>query len=995
LPEALAVDSTWTNTLGGNWDDATSWKNGVPGPTTNAFLTNSLATSYAVTNDVLNNTFANLTIFDLNAGGTNTLLNNSNGFNPTGNVVLGARGIFDLNGFSALFGGSLTVSNTGAVIVRGATLTNTGNAILLGSLVITNNGTFQVGATGLGAVTNFGTITLGSGGTLAAGVITNANKITTVNGGGGSGVITGSVLNLLTPATVFGSGGINVAGGANDSSLSLLGAHPFLNDVNNGSILISTNGTLNVGGTTAATATGSFTNRAGITLFGGGATGFNTLNAGTIVNDTGVTISMNIAASSGGGGSGITNYLNADVINKGTIDAPGGSGAVLTRMIRSLVNSSGGTFKLGALASSFTIIQQGLTNDGTIVSGPTAQTLIVSNGFVNTANGAIGLFNPTIRAQYFVQNGFLYLTNNLGATAPHLFLLDGVTLLSFTNSGTISLYSQFLSNEGPTLTASNLLNVGTIVYDGNPGVANGIPLCMVIRYDGNLSNGVNGVINVRSNALAAFDQPIFNDGGTINIASNSVLAAGHTGKGGNAATPTTFSFSGGANDWTNNGTINMATGSFLAVKSLANLSSGIISGAGQIGPVLFRTITNTANTATQYVQNVTVANVLNSGRIAPSGTLNVGAITNLSGGSIIGNGVIQSINITNFWDGTSFVSSNIYPGSKIVNNAGATIMASGGTLVLSNGLAANSNAGTIGATNGGLLQLGDGTGAFPLTNNGTLLLAGGGFKSGDLWNTNRVLLTGDIDNLTVAGTFTMTNGSTMLISNATATVAGVLASRGAIQVVNSTVTFSNLVSLSGSYISDPSTNIFTTNLTVTASGFLQGGNGDLFQFERDFVVQSTNNLSFNLVNSTVLFTNDPAQHLFNLTGSTATDNGTNYSGIAAVTNNFAIGNLILSASDSLRLTGSVANALYVGALDFGGLANTNNLTLDVNLYYDSTLAANSYLNSDTYDLAGAGMLIPYPGSTPVVPEPSALSLLALAATLGGVLRRRWESRRGA
>ncbi|MEI7903486.1 MAG: hypothetical protein WCK89_24875, partial [bacterium] len=49
---------------------------------------------------------ANLTIMNLGAG-TNTLLNNASGFNPTGNMFLGRNGIFDLNGFSATVGGSL------------------------------------------------------------------------------------------------------------------------------------------------------------------------------------------------------------------------------------------------------------------------------------------------------------------------------------------------------------------------------------------------------------------------------------------------------------------------------------------------------------------------------------------------------------------------------------------------------------------------------------------------------------------------------------------------------------------------------------------------------------------------------------------------------------------------------------------------------------------------------------------------------------------------
>ena len=108
-------------------------------------------------------------------------------------------------------------------------------------------------------------------------------------------------------------------------------------------------------------------------------------------------------------------------------------------------------------------------------------------------------------------------------------------------------------------------------------------------------------------------------------------------------------------------------------------------------------------------------------------------------------------------------------------------------------------------------------------------------------------------------------------------------------------------------------------------------------------------------------------------------------GVASILTNFAIGNFILAGTDSLRLTGSVANALYVGVLDIGGLANTNNLTLDVNLYYDANQAANAYLGGLAYDLDGAGQLLPYPGF--VIPEPSSLGFMALAGA-GLMLRRK-------
>jgi len=61
------------------------------------------------------------------------------------------------------------------------------------------------------------------------------------------------------------------------------------------------------------------------------------------------------------------------------------------------------------------------------------------------------------------------------------------------------------------------------------------------------------------------------------------------------------------------------------------------------------------------------------------------------------------------------------------------------------------------------------------------------------------------------------------------------------------------VTVGGRYISDPSTNTFMSNVTVTASGTLEGGYGDLFDFKKNLIINSTNNLGFNLRLSTVEF----------------------------------------------------------------------------------------------------------------------------------------------
>ncbi len=251
------------------------------------------------------------------------------------------------------------------------------------------------------------------------------------------------------------------------------------------------------------------------------------------------------------------------------------------------------------------------------------------------------------------------------------------------------------------------------------------------------------------------------------------------------------------------------------------------------------------------------------------------------------------------------------------------------------------------------------------------------------------------------GSLTVGGGGTMLVSNTTASVGGLFSNQGTVRVVNSVVTWQSNAVISGSYVSDPSTNIFATNVTVTASGALSGGSNDLFVFYQDLANASTNRAQFNLVQSAVLFTNGngvaATNHTLDLTGSGAFDMGSNVLKIADMSTNFGIGALSIAASNRLTLTGDhLTNALYVGWLDLSawntnaGTSLTNtlqaalNLT-DINLYYDKFVGGNAYLQGDTFNLWGGGLLIP-------IPEPSALALTLAAGALSVFILRRKDRR---
>jgi hypothetical protein len=230
----------------------------------------------------------------------------------------------------------------------------------------------------------------------------------------------------------------------------------------------------------------------------------------------------------------------------------------------------------------------------------------------------------------------------------------------------------------------------------------------------------------------------------------------------------------------------------------------------------------------------------------------------------------------------------------------------------------------------------------------------------------------------------VSSGAKIHVTNASnARVASVVTSSGDIEVQNSKVTWERALTVSGRYISDPSTNIFSSNVTVTASGTLEGGTGDLFDFKKSLFIQSTNNSSFNLRSSTVLFSGG-GNHTNSITG---LDRGTN-----TFLGDFAYGKLsITNTSDHIYFTSGggsePTNALYVWSMDLLGF--TNNVAnlhapTGINIYYvlSEHNSFNTYLMDKTYTLDGGGLLLP------AVPEPSAL-ILGWIGTIA-LLRFRWR-----
>src|SRR5262249_50232324 len=84
-------------------------------------------------------------------------------------------------------------------------------------------------------------------------------------------------------------------------------------------------------------------------------------------------------------------------------------------------------------------------------------------------------------------------------------------------------------------------------------------------------------------------------------------------------------------------------------------------------------------------------------------------------------------------------------------------------------------------------------------------------------------------------------------------VAGAFSNAGTLVFMNSVGTFNGAVVNSGAWISDPSTNVFFADHTVTASGYISASAGDVYIFKSNFVNVSTNNLNYDTLNAKFIF----------------------------------------------------------------------------------------------------------------------------------------------
>ncbi len=619
---------------------------------------------------------------------------------------------------------------------------------------------------------------------------------------------------------------------------------------------------------------------------------------------------------------------------------PGGAGSWLTVSNLTVGNVTG----LSTLLLNFTNTAKAFTMTNTIEIGGTAAgargDLIVSNGIlvvsntfsVATGSGSGG--NLIIAGGTVIPNGGTFRMAS-AATATGTIHVTGGQLIA-TNAIT------FLGNGGRgTLNLSNgKVTLGSVRISNGTGTGSG---------DLNVFGGTNQILTT------------LGVGQTANVTGNVLVAGGRLQVGG----LTSVGVSG-------YGTLTLSNGTLV--------SSGINVGAnaGSRGDV--RILGGTATLSTPVGNNLNVGVSSSTGTVLVSGAGVVEFNRSVALGSATGRGYF-----TNQDGGTvRFVLSANDPTFTI--NAGSAFVITNAIFEFKDYSAAKLNGGITNIT-----FLGNNT--VSLNNSTNAILGSYTFQTNTAPNfTHLRLINGTTrwqsTNLTIG------SGGTLLASNTIGSVRGITTNAGTISVVNSKLTWENPVTIQGQYASDPSTNTFLDNVTVTASGSMAGGAGDLFDFKKSLFINSTNHTGFDLISSAVSFSGG-GLHTNAITGRDVGTNGI-YGG------NFEYGRLTLGTTNDRVYFASgdaaASNALYLVWLDLAGFTNqfatVSNLVTsllfaptNVNVYYEVSYLEpnNAYLQDQIYQLGdglggNGGLLLP------AVPEPSALALLALAGC--AMLRRR-------
>ncbi|MCG3150155.1 MAG: hypothetical protein PCFJNLEI_03633 [Verrucomicrobiae bacterium] len=1057
-------------------------------------LTLSAGTLAARTLLVTNNVGTTLTNSFFSFTGGTLITSNANDA-VAARIVAPANQVFQIAGNWIMLGGTNEVSNaTGAGTLRLAA----GSSIVVsnGAVLANNGGMDFTGAAigrsirvdGVGSI--FSNTATANGAQGVTNTVINGGKFFSLNTGFGNS----QLLIVSGPGSVFENYSANLGVGSGQMRVDGLGSGII---VTNGGLLLGGGPNVSAGGLSIAggfsfvivTGTGSVVN---ITKDGIGL-GFTRTNNSMRVENGGAVFSVGGILGSRGGqnATSIGNDNSVIVTDPGSrwsssssVIIGGEPGAVnFTNNNRnSILVTNGGLFTTVGL-----LIGNGYTNLGSVVSSVNTNNSLTVSGpgsrLTNSSFLIIGRTNTTGNSANILNGGAYVGTSAGGTVTVGLGILASNNFLNIGSAGALSTFSNVAAvvvgatgaNDNSILvTNARVFSGGLIVGDG--GSNNTVTVLGNSRWTsaGQLGFGIG-----TGNVLAVANTATFTAGGIgltgaghdMTLANNLLTSAGNNivtarvflaggslslgGAGGNTLALTNLSYTASAASIIGNGSSNN-TLRVLNHVTWNNASSNLTVGSGAAtGNVLFvsgrQTTIQNVGTLIVAASATSLGNalVISNGATVVANRLLVGAVGGPTGNSalVVDGGLLE-------------VGSGVLFNSFTVAN---TISNRGGIFQFT------TDAPSI-QRNSGIIAITDGTVSFRAITNADVRTSAPGFAMNSAsvsWNgANTFMLNAASNTTSVAnsqrytfdtglsatnfarleminghtayrnGNITVGSGGSMLLSNTTATITGVLTNSGSLSAVNTRVTYVSPVYNSGTstmlnshatfnagvintgrWITDPTTNIFQGfGLTNTISSSISMGLGDVYVFTNtvagtpaNFVNVSTNITASDTTAGKFLFSGGLSlTQNFTVAGldqgpvaATATSQLVATSGHPGFTANFALGTLEISNFSTVRV--SDAFSLLGPGADDGLMAGLylNNLFLGANslliidpgvqVYFknsNSWTSANYFLEGNPlYDNSISGI-----HQLTIIPEPSVLLLVAG----GGVtilLARRRRSRR--
>lgn len=653
LPSARALDGTWTDiTAGPNiWSSSAFWSGGVvaddAGFTAN-FTSNITATT-RVTLDS-NRNITNLNFSDNGANGSAWILNASGG-----SVLTLGDGVTP--GISTIT--NVTTTTISAVLAGVNRLVKAGDR----GLFLTGVNTYSGGTTvnsfylGINSDASLGAV---PDAFVADNIILNGGTLSSFTGSYNSGIVLNANRGL-----VLGASGGTLDGGSSGIDMTIQG-------------VISGTGTLTraTGGTIVLTAPNTYS-------------GATRINAGTLsvasVGDAGSTTSnlgTNATIRLGSGTStGTLLYTGSGETSNRVLDLGGAvGGGTITQSGTGLLKFASNLTATGAGSKALTL--QGSTEGtgeiaGAIVNNSgTNTTRLVKAGTgtwtlsgANTYTGTTTL-NASGGTLLFANQTSLYNNNTASWTAANLIVNTGSTL-AFNVGGpgefTTSDVTTLISNLNGAVSSNGLLSGSRIGFD-TTNAGSSFTISNVIANTTGTGGGAVGLVKLGTGTLeltsaSTFTGPLIIAGGVLRI-----------GTGGQLAVSGAY-----AGVVTNNGTLELASGSAQTLSGGISGSGAVLKSAGTGNVLISGTNTYSGSTTVNAgTLTLTGSNASSGFTIGAGATMALRTITLTSTQNITGAGNLTK-DITTFGNSSIAGTNNNYTGTTVVNISTFTL-ASGGVI---------------------------------------------------------------------------------------------------------------------------------------------------------------------------------------------------------------------------------------------------------------------------------------------------------------------------